>query len=297
MIFADAPAKINLSLHVTGKRADGYHTLSGLVMFADLADRLQVEASEALRLEVRGPFTRELAGGKAEDNLIIRAARAVARYGGLKGGVHFILDKVLPVGAGLGGGSADAAAAIKLLLMLWNVSLEKEVLQKLALELGADVPMCLASVPAMVGGIGDEVLPAAEICDCPAVLVRGRDGVSTVRVFSAYASGFSDLVKQPPSIATPEALVDYLRGSHNDLEQAAFSVIPEIVMVRHALAQSDGCLLARMSGSGSACFGLFENHEAAEHAAHHLQEIQPLWWVRAVTLHGTGKWRADGNTP
>ncbi|SDG16724.1 4-diphosphocytidyl-2-C-methyl-D-erythritol kinase [Limimonas halophila] len=281
-----APAKLNLSLHVTGKRADGYHELDGLIAFADVSDTITAEPAETLSLTVGGPFAEALDAG-AESNLVLRAARALAEHAGVSAGAALHLDKQLPVAAGLGGGSADAAATLRALIALWGVRIESRELHDLALALGADVPMCLFGRPAFVSGIGDTVTPLDGLPPAPVVLVNPGVAVPTPAVFRAHKRAFSSappVWRMPPSGV--RELAARLSAQRNDLTTAAETVAPAIGEVLDALRSAPGCHVARMSGSGATCFGIFANTASAETAAHTLAAARPAWWVRSGRLQG-----------
>lgn len=273
-----APAKVNLYLHVTGRRPDGYHELDSLVVFADLGDRLTAAPAPVLALSVTGPFAAALDGG---DNLVLRAARALARAAGRTDGADLRLDKRLPVAAGLGGGSADAAAALRALTALWD--LPPELAVGVAPGLGADVPVCLAGRPARMTGIGERLAPVAGLPPLAAVLANPGEPLATAAVFGALAGRFGGGAGEPPPTA-PEHLLAHLAGRRNDLEAPARSLSPRIGEVLALLAALPGCRLARMSGSGPTCFGLFATAAAAADGAAALSAARPGWWVRACRL-------------
>ena len=249
-----APAKVNLFLHVLGRRPDGYHLLDSLAVFPGAADELQAELADSLSLEVVGPFATELQG----ENLVLRAARALAMAAGETRGARIVLDKYLPVASGLGGGSADAAATLRLLTRLWDLAVTPAQLNALALGLGADVPVCLAK-PARAdgrhrGGAGGGAV-AAEACGV--VLVNPGVAVSTPYVFKAREGGFSPAAVLPPRWADAQAMAADLVMVGNDLEAAAIRLCPAVAEALAWLRAQPGCLLARMTGSGATCFGLF----------------------------------------
>lgn len=274
-----ARAKINLALHVTGRRADGYHLLDSLVAFADVGDRISVEPAADLSLHLTGPYACTLS---ATDNLCLTAARLLHPTGGAR----ITLDKHLPIAAGIGGGSADAAATLRALAQLWALPLPPP---DQVLALGADVPVCLAGHAARMQGIGDHLtpisLPAADI-----VLIHCGAAVATKAVFAALDSR-SDLVGRAtsplaalPKLPDVRALAAFLQGLRNDLASPAMLICPEIARVLSALEQRQGCLIARMSGSGATCFGLFPDASSARTAAHSLQRHYPQWWVQPACL-------------
>lgn len=280
-----APAKLNLYLHVTGRRADGYHELDSLVAFAGVGDVVEAHPAGDLTLAVAGPNAAALAGVAAADNLVLRAARNLRRRLGISGGAALRLEKTLPVAAGIGGGSADAAAALRALLALWGVPAQEGVLADLALELGADVPACLAGRPVRMSGIGERLTPAPPLP--PAWVVLANPGVSlaTPDVFRRRRGPFSapvgDDVAAAPDAA---ALAAILKRTRNDLAEAATALVPAVAQVLDALKAAEGCLLARMSGSGATCFGLFAESAAADAAAEALARAHPDWWLAAAPL-------------
>jgi len=282
-----ASAKLNLALHVTGRRADGYHSLEMLVAFADLADEL--EAAPAVRdtLTITGPFAAAL--GNSESNLVLKALAAFrARWpGALPAGLSLRLHKNLPVAAGLGGGSADAAAALRLFVRMGQGSFPFAELLAIATTLGADVPMCLYSLPAEVRGLGEIVLPLKQFPAAHVVLVNPLVPVVTADVFRRLAR--RDNPGLPPRVdplARPAQLGLWLGETRNDLEPPAMALVPAIADIKRHLAAIDGCILARMSGSGGTVFGLFGSSAQAHQAAHDLRMLWPDYWVAAAPLLG-----------
>jgi 4-diphosphocytidyl-2-C-methyl-D-erythritol kinase len=269
-----APAKINLFLHVLGKRADGYHLLDSLAVFAAVGDLLSVTPAEALSLTVTGPFAAGLSG--EADNLVLRAARALADTAGIVPRAALVLDKHLPVASGIGGGSADAAASLRLLCRLWGLPPDPALLQPLAARLGADVPVCLRGKPTRMGGIGERLDQAPVLPPCGLVLINPGVAVSTADVFRARRAAFSVPASLPPRWTDAQAMAASLRDLTNDLEAPAIALCPAIADSLAALRASPDCLLARMSGSGATCFGLFASAAAADHAATVLR--RPGWW-------------------
>jgi 4-diphosphocytidyl-2-C-methyl-D-erythritol kinase len=291
MLIEEARAKVNLTLRVVGRRVDGYHELESLVAFADCADRLSLTPGPGLDLTTIGP----LAGacGEITDNLVLKAARLLGeRVPDLKVG-SFTLDKVLPVAAGIGGGSADAAAALRLLAQLNGLALDDIRLREVALLTGADVPVCLASRPCDMTGVGETLLPLS-LPKLPCVMVNPRVAVATKDVFSALGLrngellvGTSDILQAPAwpeAGASVEDWVDALAESSNDLEAPAMRIQPVISEVIAALNAANGAWLARMSGSGATCFAIFENTAEAQRAAQKIQINHPQWWVHAGVL-------------
>ncbi|UPG72499.1 4-(cytidine 5'-diphospho)-2-C-methyl-D-erythritol kinase [Roseomonas gilardii subsp. gilardii] len=265
-----APAKVNLFLHVTGRREDGYHLLDSLAVFAGVGDDLAVSPAEALTLEIDGPEGDALAA--EPDNLVLRAARLLAESHGIPGGAALRLTKRLPVASGIGGGSADAAAALRLLARHWQLPLPAE--EKVT-RLGADVPVCVASRAARMGGIGEELAPAPRFPAYGLLLANPRIPLSTPAVFRARAPGFTPPAELPASWPNARAMAEDLRRCTNDLEAPARQLCPAVAEVLSAIASRQDCLLARMSGSGATCFGLFPDPTAAQAAA---GTLPPAWW-------------------
>ncbi|MBV9653118.1 MAG: 4-(cytidine 5'-diphospho)-2-C-methyl-D-erythritol kinase [Acetobacteraceae bacterium] len=268
-----APGKINLFLHVLGRLPNGYHQLDSLAVFADAADRLSAEPDDALSLAIDGPFGSALAG--EGDNLVLRAARLLADAAGVRAGAKLSLRKNLPVASGIGGGSADAAAALRLLARLWDVSPETD-LAALSLRLGADVPVCLLGRTARMGGIGDCLAPGPALPDCGLVLVNPGVPLETAAVFRERRGAFGCTPSLPPAWGSLRAMAEDLGQCRNDLQSPAIRLCPEIAAVLAALEAIEGCALARMSGSGATCFGLFATPSAARAAASAL--ASPGWW-------------------
>jgi 4-diphosphocytidyl-2-C-methyl-D-erythritol kinase len=290
-LIEEGRAKVNLSLRVVGRRADGYHDLESVVAFADCADRLTLEPGGELKLATTGPLA--AACGDTADNLVFKAAKLLAEaVPNLKLGA-FALDKVLPVAAGIGGGSADAAAALRLLARLNNLSLDDPRLQKVALATGADVPVCLLSRACDMTGVGEQLLPLA-LPSMPCVMVNPRVPVATKDVFQALGLRNGELLVGATSVlgapAWPEEgasiadWVEVLETVANDLEAPAMRIEPVIGEVLEALRDSAGVKLARMSGSGATCFAIYGAPAEAHAAAEKIRRDHPGWWVHAGTL-------------
>jgi 4-diphosphocytidyl-2-C-methyl-D-erythritol kinase len=279
-----ARAKINLYLHVTGRRADGYHCLDSLIVFASLGDTVHVEASDDLVLSIDGPFAAGLPMGP--NNLVFEAATSLARAAGIQAGAHIKLHKVLPVAAGLGGGSADAAATLLALRALWQVPMNDAALHALAARLGADVPVCLTHRPSLIGGIGHDVRPAAALPRFALLLVNPGQAVSTAEVFKGLPNAFAPGLPWRESTGQTTALAQALAQRRNDLEPAARRTAPIIGEVIDTVAALPHCRLARMSGSGATCFGLFDDLTQAKTAADELTAARADWWVQASAVEG-----------
>jgi 4-diphosphocytidyl-2-C-methyl-D-erythritol kinase len=291
MLSEEGRAKVNLTLRVIGRRVDGYHDLESVVAFADCADRLTLAPGPELSLKTMGPLAQ--ACGEASDNLVLKAAMLLAaRVPDLKVGA-FTLDKVLPVAAGIGGGSADAAAALRLLARLNNLALDDPRLLEVALETGADVPVCLASHACDMTGVGETLMPL-NLPIIPCVLVNPCVPVATKDVFEALGLrngellvGATDVLRAtdwPEPGASVEDWVEALAASSNDLEEPATRIQPAIGKVVAALSATNGAWLVRMSGSGATCFAIYENTADAGRAAEKIRLDHPGWWVHAGVL-------------
>ncbi|RJF89973.1 4-(cytidine 5'-diphospho)-2-C-methyl-D-erythritol kinase [Oleomonas cavernae] len=283
-----APAKLNLYLHVTGRRPDGYHLLESLVAFADIGDVITAVAAPpgVLDLTTTGPFATAI-DGPAQDNLVLRAARGMVAAVGGGQGARLTLDKRLPVASGLGGGSADAAAAIRALEALWHRRVPAADRQVLAVALGADVPVCLSGQAAHMAGIGEVVTPlATAVPTLGLVLVNAGVALSTPAVFAALAGRFGPADRLDPVPADADSFVAALRRRRNDLQAPAMALCPAVAQVLDLLATTPEIRLARMSGSGATCYGLYPDRAAAAAAAGAISAARPDWWVRDGALSG-----------
>ncbi len=278
-----APAKVNLALHVTGRRDDGYHLLDSVAVFADVGDCIAIEPAETLALSLSGPFAAH-APGDASD-LALRAAEAFFAHTGLAPAVAIGVEKNIPAGAGLGGGSADAAAVLAGLNRSFKAGLSASALRSLGLALGADVPMCLEGQALRARGIGEIIDPLDDWPPLPLVLVWPGQTVSTAEVFKALARRDNPPLKRPPPAGDARDAAAWLEDCRNDLEAPACALAPEITAALDALLATDGCMVARMSGSGSACFGLYAEREETEAAAAKIAAKRPEWWVCATQAH------------
>jgi 4-diphosphocytidyl-2-C-methyl-D-erythritol kinase len=270
-----APAKVNLALHVTGRRPDGYHLLDSLVAFAAVGDRVTAEAAAGLTLRITGPMAAGLEAG--EGNLVLRAARFLGGPGARIG-----LEKALPVASGIGGGSSDAAAALRVLARLWGLPLPSAAG---CAALGADVPVCLDPRPRVMRGIGELLSDPVSLPEAWLVLANPGSGVPTAAVFAALERRENaPLPALPPVWRGAADLAGWLDRCRNDLEAPAMRIAPAVGRVLDALRRQPGCLIARMSGSGATCFGLFPSAAAAAEAARAVSSAEPAWWVRDAAL-------------
>jgi len=273
-----APAKLNLYLHVTGKRPDSYHLLDGLVAFAEIGDTLTISPASSLCFTADGPFAPDL-GDDHDSNLVVKAARALGAAAGREVNVAFHLTKRLPIASGIGGGSADAAACLRGLARLWGLDPASILLRRVAEGLGADIPVCVDGRAVFIGGIGTELTPAPALPKVALLLVNPGIALPTPSVYRACRGGFSPAMRFDSPPADSAALAALLAQRHNDLTAAAVSLVPAIDVVLKALNDAPGCLLARMSGSGATCFGLFSDLAEASDAGAGIAANHPGWWV------------------
>ncbi|CAI3922575.1 4-(cytidine 5'-diphospho)-2-C-methyl-D-erythritol kinase [Commensalibacter communis] len=285
-----AYAKINLNLHVTGKREDGYHLLDSLVVFPDVGDRVIVVPAKAgqtdlVNLQIVGPFSASLQNEDLKSNLIVKAAYQLAALAKKElSPVNLILEKNLPVASGIGGGSSDAAATLRVLINYWNIEISSQELAQLALKLGADVPVCLTPVAQRMEGIGETLSLLPELPRFGMVLVNHGEAVSTAEIFRKRDAQFSKHLETINSVNNFELLIQELLKLTNDLQLPACALNPKITTVLQSIEQLPFCRLSRMSGSGATCFGLFETAQQANEAAILLAQ-QHSWWI----------WGGEGN--
>lgn len=286
VIRAVAAAKLNLYLHVLGRREDGYHLLDSLVTFATAHDLVEVESTPYFSLSLHGPYSMGLLMEDTDSNLVTKAVKGLAAALGRKPHVTVKLTKNLPLASGIGGGSADAGAALRALCALWDVPVDAPVVTELAARLGADVPACLDCRTAYFGGTGTDLSPAPDLPDdCWIVLVNPNVAVPTPAVFKARSGDFSAPARLPGPVADVRELAVALKdGRQNDLSAPAEAVAPIITQVLAALDSTTGCLLSRMSGSGATCFGLYTDADRAVAAAAILHRMRPGWWVQPAAL-------------
>ncbi len=283
-----APAKVNLFLHVGDKRPDGYHNLVSLIAFADTGDWIEVRDAKRQSFSMTGPFADALKG--ETDNLVLRAARDLDVWAEERGHkttpVELILEKNLPIAAGIGGGSSDAAAVLHLLAEHWSLPIAIDELEAIGQTLGADVPVCLRGCPTLVSGMGEILNRAPQLPAFSLVLVNPGIEVPTKRIFNTI-SVRSGVVPPlfPQSFDSARGFAMYLDRLFNDLAAPAKAIAPVIMHAESALVATEGCLIARMSGSGATCFGLYETEEAAIIAATQIAESNPSWWVKAARTY------------
>lgn len=287
-----APAKINLFLHIGDKRADGYHALESLAVFAQTGDRLSLSASKDISLAIEGPFAEGLSADSG--NLVLKAAHSLARGRNL--GAVIMLEKNLPLASGIGGGSADAAAALRALNLLWDLGLSETDLCAVAEDIGSDMPACVLSRPVWMDGRG-EILTPVSVPPLNMLLINPGVAVPTGQVFDALQSrsGLGAVARLPDEPQTLWDISAYLEDARNDLERPAIAIAPVINDVLTALETANGCVLARMSGSGATCFGLFEGRNFALRAAAAIEREHPDWWLSVTQIAepdiGAPEWR------
>ena len=276
-----APAKLNLFLHITGRRDDGYHLLESLFVFTEFGDEITLIESDTLSLTIDGLFQSVLSNESIENNLVYRAALLLKEKYAVKIGAKIHLKKNIPVGAGLGGGSSDAAGVLKGLNQFWNLSIDEKTLMQIGLSLGADIPACIAARSAVVSGIGEIINPIT-LSDIPFVvlLVNPNKPLSTPAVFQQYRKGHFAFTKPL------ENEINFFKSvkNHNDLESAAITLMPEIQTLLTILKQQPDCLLMRMSGSGPTCFGLFQDLASAKLAEKKIRKLLPACWIQLSSV-------------
>ncbi|WP_374371365.1 4-(cytidine 5'-diphospho)-2-C-methyl-D-erythritol kinase [Dongia sp.] len=281
-ISVTARAKINLYLHVTGKRADGYHLLDMLVVFAATGDEIRVSAADDLSLSIDGPFGAGLSAGS--DNLVLRAAAGLRDLAGIDAGARIHLTKNLPLASGIGGGSADAAATLQALMQLWRIEPPRAALFDLAARLGADVPVCLDGRASFVGGIGEEIAPIGPLPEAYLLLVNPLVETPTPAVFKARTGDFSAPARWSRNPANIQELATQLASRRNDLTAPAIKLAPVVAEVLDAIAATPDCQLARLSGSGATCFGIYETQAQAEAARSAILSQHADWWAVATKV-------------
>lgn len=284
-----AYAKINLYLHITGRRNDGFHLLDSLVTFVDVYDVVEVSPSDDISLRVTGPFAKEI--GKTEDNLVIKAALLLQKRMVDKKGAKINLIKNIPPASGMGGGSSDAAAVLHLLCKIWGLDFSTAEIQNISLSLGADLPVCVTGKSCHVSGIGEIITPVSNLAEGFTVLVNpGKKAESKIIYQMGIKKISEQIINEVLAEDTIENFADVLSHAHNDLSVNAVKIVPEIITILKILHEEKACLLARMSGSGATCFGLFKDKESAETVAEKIRLRFKDWWVKpAALIHDTEK--------
>lgn len=288
MILAvSARAKLNLHLHITGRADNGFHLLDSLVVFTNVTDLISIEESPNYALSVTGDFQDTLLSSTdSADNLITRAALALANHYNIPPHIKITLTKSIPLGAGLGGGSADAAATLKALCAFWNITDATPVLHTIAARLASDIAACLSDTPVIMRDTGNTLRPAPHIPKCPILLVNPNTPCPTPQVYGAYKNlnePFSNSIDFPDKFQAIRDLCDFLNTkTHNDLTKAAIATNPDVKRVLECLGQSGTPLLTRLSGSGSTCYSIHEDEQAAIEAGNIIRKQNPDWWVRVA---------------
>ncbi|MEI6730839.1 MAG: 4-(cytidine 5'-diphospho)-2-C-methyl-D-erythritol kinase [Pseudomonadota bacterium] len=277
-----APAKINLYLHVIGERGDGYRLLDSLVVFADtIGDNISVKPASNIELILKGKYADKLLN---QDNIVIKAAKILRQRFKIEQGAEITIEKNLPIASGIGGGSSDAASVLKLLIDLWGIKDKKQEIAQIALQLGADIPACLHANPLYMGGIGEQIQECEIEEDLYILLTSPGKSLATAEVFAARSGDFSTPPTRHKKFTSTTQLIELLKQTSNDLQQAAISIIPEIADLISNLEKQEGCLLARMSGSGATCFGIFNNKQNLQNAQNNLKLENPNMWVEISSI-------------
>jgi 4-diphosphocytidyl-2-C-methyl-D-erythritol kinase len=280
VIVEHAPAKLNAFLHIVGKRADGYHLLDSVVFFTEFGDTVRVKEADEWGFECIGPYAAALVDTPPEANLVMKAAHALAHHAKIDSKAYITLEKHIPVGAGIGGGSADAAATLRALCKLWQLHIPHAELLTIAVGIGADVPVCLEARTAWMRGIGELVTPVAVPFPYHVLLVNPNIPLPTPCVFAAYVGQH----RAPLPLSDEPSWEELLGATHNDLEGAAIECVPQVAEVLHWLRTYTRPVVARMSGSGATCFALYTNERDALQAQQQLSKEQPHWWSVATTV-------------
>ena len=280
-----APAKINLFLHITGRRDDGLHLLNSLVAFTDIGDEVKIEPAKGFDFVVKGPFAGNFATSEQSkyadsQNIVVKAAHALAHLAGQKLDYQITLTKNLPLASGIGGGSSDAAACIWGLMKIWSIAPQAPFLDDLLLALGADVPVCFQCHSASVSGIGEVITPMRQFPECPIVLVHPGVSCSTAEIFKSFERTQASVLEMPEGFDDIYQLCEFLKLADNHLYDAALQQLPILSDVIRSLNKTDNVLISRMSGSGATCFGLYEREEQAQAAAERIAIEHPGWWVQ-----------------
>ena len=280
-----SPAKINLFLHITGRLNNGYHTLDSLVAFADIGDHITLHAADTFSLNIQGPYANDLSPNDTADNLITKATYALAKHLGKRPNIKITLTKNLPIAAGIGGGSSNAAATIRGLIQWWDASCKDDDLQDICTKLGADMPVCYHNKPAYMQGTGEIITPLkAPLPELGIILINPNKPCPTQPVFAQIKPPYSSALTLPEDFQSQTNLITFLKEQRNDLTNAACSAIPDIQMILDTLNNEPECQIARLSGSGATCFGLFTNKNAANKAAQTLKKNHPDCWIESGTI-------------
>tara|TARA_R110002072_G_scaffold5447_1_gene35037 strand:+ start:88 stop:987 length:900 start_codon:yes stop_codon:yes gene_type:complete len=290
VITVFAPAKINMFLHLTGRLANGYHTLDSLVCFADIGDIIEIEAAHNFSFHIKGPFAHKFKENESTsfidgDNLVVRAARALAQITDMPLNVKITLTKNLPLASGIGGGSSDAAATLWGLQEIWSLSHDADYLLPLMTKLGADVPVCFSCSPQIMRGIGDKITAAPPMPEIPMILVNPMVSCNTQDVFLHHNGKYRKDKNIPQDVSSQDKLINALKTYDNDLTTPAIQCTASIKNVIYALEATDQCRIARMSGSGATCFGLYDTNEQAKQAEESIKSENPDWWVKTGWLN------------
>ena len=285
-----APAKVNLFLHLTGKRVDGYHLLDSLVCFVDIGDTVTIEKAPRFSFEIKGEFAhhfkeKDRISNIDSENLVVKAARCLAQICEKPLNIKITLEKKLPLAAGIGGGSSDAASTIWGLQEFWGLTRNEDYLMPLLTNLGADVPACLNCAPVIMQGIGDVLSNAPDMPEISIVLVNPMINCPTSNIFLHHQGHFKSPIEMPECFTDIHDLTDFLMNTENDLYEPALKSVPEIGNVIHSIKIQEGCILSRMSGSGATCFGIFKNENSAIKAKQHILHDNPDWWVKTGWLN------------
>jgi len=275
-VYVDLPAKVNLFLHVCGRREDGYHLLESLVTFTEFGDRLSVRSADEFIFSAHGPFAKDLPSNP-DSNLVLKAARTLKEEAAADTGAQIMLEKNIPVSAGIGGGSADAAGTLRSLAELWRLKVDIQGLVQMARAIGSDVPVCVHSIPAIIEGAGEKVTPQDPLPACGVVLVNAGDPVSTGSVFFARKGTYTRSFPWP-EITSFDQLVFELALRRNDLSESSVKLSPLISDVLTTLSETRDCAYFQMSGSGGTCFGLYPSQQLAVEAARSISQSNPNWW-------------------
>ena len=284
MIHSFAPAKLNLTLHITGRRADGYHNLDSLVVFAGVGDHIHLEPADHFDFVLEGPQAPLLRDEPADNNLVVKAVRSLADKVGKPLNIKLTLVKNLPVASGIGGGSSDAAAALRALAQHWNIPVDDPRVVESAVAHGQDVPVCLQIINNYITADGTE--PAPELPNVGIVLVNPNQALPTPTVYKTFREGGYGFTPESRLTEVPRtvpAMIAALKARGNDLYEPARRLMPVIGDIMTAIDNTEDCLLARMSGSGATCFGLYADHAAAQKAAMALRAAHPTWWIADST--------------